>query len=67
MKPLVKRLKTKGFDIRIIDVAREPKKARQARIKSIPTFIHRYKGKETQRFSGTASAQRLQNTFRFSK
>lgn len=64
MKPLVKRLKQEGFDIRVIDVTRSPGKAEKAGVMAVPTFIHYANGHETTRFSGGASARTLKNCFR---
>ncbi len=64
MKPLVKQLKQEGFDIRVIDVQSNQKKAIAAEIRSVPTFIHFANGAQTTRFTGSASARTLKNCFR---
>lgn len=63
-KPVVERLKEEGFQIKEIDVNKQPTKAGKAGVHFIPTFIHYYNGKETKRIVGTASDRELRRMFR---
>jgi thioredoxin-like negative regulator of GroEL len=57
--PIIEKLKREGYPIRVIDVNKKPRKAGEARVHMIPTFIHYLNGKETHRIVGTASESEL--------
>lgn len=63
-KPIVDRLKQQGFNIRVIDIRKNPTKAGKAGVHMIPTFIHYCDGEETDRIVGTASEAELKRMFR---
>ncbi|MFP6766721.1 MAG: trypsin-like peptidase domain-containing protein, partial [Planctomycetaceae bacterium] len=59
MSPVVAKLKREGYSIRVLDIRRAPRLARQLNIKLLPTFVLVEKGRAVRRIVGATTESRL--------
>jgi len=59
MSPVVAKLKREGYSIRVLDIRRAPRLARQLNIKLLPTFVLVEKGRAIRRIVGATTESRL--------
>jgi len=61
MSPLVEKLKRQGYPIRVIDIQRAPRLARQLDIKLLPTFVLIESGRAVKKIVGVTSERQLRS------
>jgi len=61
MSPLVEKLKRQGYPIRVIDIRRAPRLARQLDIKLLPTFVLIDAGRAVKKIVGVTSETQLRS------
>ncbi len=59
MSPIVAKLKREGYSIRVLDIRRTPRLARQLNIKLLPTFVLVEKGRAVRRIVGATTESQL--------
>ena len=60
MRPVVRQLEAKGYQIRAVDIGREPQFAAKYGVTQVPTFIAVVNGREAGRIVGLTSQQQLE-------
>jgi thiol-disulfide isomerase/thioredoxin len=60
MRPTIERLVAAGYQVRHVDIAREPALAAQFKVDQVPTFISLVDGREYARMEGKGSYEELQ-------
>ncbi|MEC7557790.1 MAG: trypsin-like peptidase domain-containing protein [Planctomycetota bacterium] len=61
MSPLVEKLKRQGYPIRVLDIRRAPRLARQLDIKLLPTFVLIESGRAVKKIVGVTSESQLRS------
>ena len=61
MGPMVEKLKRQGYPIRVIDIQRAPRLARQLDIKLLPTFVLIESGRAVKKIVGVTSERQLRS------
>ena len=59
MSPMVEKLKRQGYPIRVLDIRRAPRLARQLSVNLLPTFVLIEQGRAVKKIVGVTSEQRL--------
>ncbi len=59
MSPMVEKLKRQGYPIRVLDIRRVPRLARQLSVNLLPTFVLIEQGRAVKKIVGVTSEQRL--------
>ena len=61
MSPMVEKLKRQGYPIRVLDIRRTPRLARQLGVNLLPTFVLIEQGRAVKKIVGVTSEQRLRS------
>ncbi len=61
MSPMVEKLKRQGYPIRVLDIRRAPRLARQLGVNLLPTFVLIEQGRAVKKIVGVTTEQRLRS------